>query len=237
MAEKKKPGVMLYFDVRPCLNRLTDAEQAQLFRGILDYGESGIDPGFENRLGLVWDFVKPMIDRDADRYKEIQEKRAMAGSRGGQMKASKSKQNETNQANASLASDDVAKESNDSKIKQIKPSTTTTTSTTTATTTTTLDCIGAESCPTTTRQRFTPPSVEDVRVYAIEKGLSINPEAFVDYYTANGWKVGKNSMRDWKAAVRTWTRKDKENGRTSNCNRDTGTLEKPSIKLRAEYEL
>lgn len=235
MAEKKKPGVMLYFDIRPCLNRLTDAEQAQLFRGILDYGESGIDPGFENRLGLVWDFVKPMIDRDADRYKEIQEKRAMAGSRGGQMKASKSKQNETNQANASFASDDVAKESNDSKIKQIKPSTTTTTATTTATTT--LDCIGAESRPTTTRQRFQPPSVDDVKNYAEEKGLPINPEAFVDYYTANGWKVGKNPMRDWKAAVRTWTRKDKENGRTSNCNRDTGTLEKPSIKLRAEYEL
>lgn len=235
MAEKKKPGVMLYFDIRPCLNRLTDAEQAQLFRGILDYGESGIDPGFENRLGLVWDFVKPMIDRDADRYKEIQEKRAMAGSRGGQMKASKSKQNETNQANASFASDDVAKESNDSKIKQIKPSTTTTTATTTATTT--LDCIGAERRPTTTRQRFKPPSADDVRVYATEKGLTIDPEAFVDYYTANGWKVGKNSMRDWKAAVRTWTRKDKENGRTSNCNRDTGTLENPSIKLRAEYEL
>ena len=237
MAEKKKPGVMLYFDVRPCLNRLTDAEQAQLFRAILDYGESGIDPGFENRLGLVWDFVKPMIDRDADRYKEIQEKRAMAGSRGGQMKASKSKRNEANRANASFASDDVAKESNNSKTKQIKPSTTTTTATTTATDTTTLDCIGAENRPTTTRQRFQSPSVDDVKNYAEGKGLSINPEAFVDYYTANGWKVGKNPMRDWKAAVRTWTRKDKENGRTSNCNRDTGTPEKPSIRLRAEYEL
>ena len=63
MAGKEKPGVMLYCDVRPCLNRMTDAEQAQLFRAILDYGQFGIDPGFEDRLGFVWDFVKPMIDR------------------------------------------------------------------------------------------------------------------------------------------------------------------------------
>ena len=235
MAEKKKPGVMLYFDVRPCLNRLTDAEQAQLFRAILDYGESGIDPGFENRLGLVWDFVKPMIDRDADRYREIQEKRAMAGSRGGHMRASKSKQNEANQANASFASDDVAKESDDSKTKQIKPSTPT--STTTATSTTTLDCIGAANRPTTTRQRFQPPSVDDVKLYADEKGFTINPEAFVDYYTANGWKVGKNPMKDWRAAVRTWVRKEKENGRTSNSNRDNYIPENPPIKLNPKYIL
>lgn len=58
--------------------------------------------------------------------------------------------------------------------------------------------------------RFTPPTVEDVRAYCLERGNQVDPERFVDYYTANGWKVGKNPMKDWKAAVRTWERDDKK---------------------------
>lgn len=56
--------------------------------------------------------------------------------------------------------------------------------------------------------RFVPPTVDDVRQYCTERGNSIDPEAFVDYYTSNGWKVGKASMKDWKAAVRTWEKKE-----------------------------
>jgi hypothetical protein len=37
----------------------------------------------------------------------------------------------------------------------------------------------------------------------------VDPEEFVDFYTSKGWKVGKNPMKDWKAAVRTWARRDK----------------------------
>ena len=42
--------------------------------------------------------------------------------------------------------------------------------------------------------------------YINEKGYNIRASKFVDYYTSNGWKVGKNPMKDWKAAVRTWER-------------------------------
>ena len=50
------------------------------------------------------------------------------------------------------------------------------------------------------------PTVEDVRKYCIERGNKIDPEAFVDHYTATGWKIGKASMVDWQAAIRTWER-------------------------------
>jgi hypothetical protein len=56
------------------------------------------------------------------------------------------------------------------------------------------------------RKRFLPPSLDEVTKYCIERGNSVNAEQFIDFYTANGWKVGKNSMKDWKAAVRTWER-------------------------------
>lgn len=54
------------------------------------------------------------------------------------------------------------------------------------------------------RKRFTPPTVEEVSSYCIERKNGIDPQAFVDYYEARGWNIGKNKMKDWKAAVRTW---------------------------------
>ena len=56
--------------------------------------------------------------------------------------------------------------------------------------------------------RFSPPSPEDVRAYAEGRGLAIDPSAFVDFYAAKGWRVGTSPMRDWKAAVRNWCRRD-----------------------------
>ena len=57
-------------------------------------------------------------------------------------------------------------------------------------------------------KRFTAPSFEDVKAYCEERKNNVDPERFINYYTANGWKVGKNPMKDWKAAVRSWERND-----------------------------
>ena len=59
------------------------------------------------------------------------------------------------------------------------------------------------------RARFVPPSIQDVATYCAERNNGVDAQRFVDYYTANGWKVGKNPMKDWKAAVRTWERNRK----------------------------
>ena len=60
------------------------------------------------------------------------------------------------------------------------------------------------------RKNFIPPTLEDVSGYCQEKGYRIDPERFIDYYTSNGWKVGKNKMKDWKSAVRNWARGSKK---------------------------
>ncbi len=56
------------------------------------------------------------------------------------------------------------------------------------------------------RKRFIPPTLEEVQAYCIERNNNVDPQRFIDYYTSNGWQVGKNKMKDWKAAVRTWER-------------------------------
>lgn len=68
-----------------------------------------------------------------------------------------------------------------------------------------------------------PPTIEMVKAYCDERRNGLNASNFIDHYTANGWKVGKNKMVDWQASVRTWERnhpelkyKDSKGSYTSN---------------------
>ena len=59
------------------------------------------------------------------------------------------------------------------------------------------------------RKRFTPPTLEEVSAYCRELNSKIDPQQFIDYYTANGWVQGKGKpIKDWKATVRTWNRRE-----------------------------
>ena len=62
--------------------------------------------------------------------------------------------------------------------------------------------------PPTKTKRFVKPTLDEVQAYCLERQNSVDPESFIDFYESNGWKVGKNPMKDWKAAVRTWERRD-----------------------------
>lgn len=53
-------------------------------------------------------------------------------------------------------------------------------------------------------KRFTPPTLKEITDYCKARKNNVDPQRFIDYYTSNGWKVGKNAMKDWKAAVRSW---------------------------------
>lgn len=78
------------------------------------------------------------------------------------------------------------------------------------------------------RTGFVPPTLEEVCAYCSERGNNVNPQVFIDFYTSKGWKVGNQPMRDWKACVRTWERKDKGNGR--------GTYGPNGVKILPESE-
>ncbi len=70
------------------------------------------------------------------------------------------------------------------------------------------------------RTRFIPPTVDEVRAYCQEHGYQVNPEYFVDYYTANGWMAGKNKMKNWQSAVRNWNRREEEKKSPSKTKRE-----------------
>ena len=61
------------------------------------------------------------------------------------------------------------------------------------------------------KEKFKKPTIDDVRNYCLERNNKIDPQEFIDYYETVGWIVGKNKpMKDWKAAVRTWERNNKQ---------------------------
>ena len=72
-----------------------------------------------------------------------------------------------------------------------------------------LDKDSKEGADKPRRSTFTPPTVEEVSAYCRERGNSVNAQTFVDFYASKGWKVGNSPMKDWKAAVRTWEKRER----------------------------
>ena len=68
--------------------------------------------------------------------------------------------------------------------------------------------IDSSASTTTKRKRFEKPTLSEIKAYCIERGNKVDAQHFFDYYESNGWKVGKNSMKNWQAAIRTWERSE-----------------------------
>lgn len=66
-------------------------------------------------------------------------------------------------------------------------------------------------------RNFVPPSLSEVKAYCQERNNGINPQHFIDFYASKGWMIGKNKMKDWKAAVRTWEQRH-EGGKVNDEN-------------------
>lgn len=72
------------------------------------------------------------------------------------------------------------------------------------------------------QKRFCKPTIEEVQAYCKERNNGVDAQRWFDYYESNGWKVGRNPMRDWKASLRTWERKEtKSNGGNAKYERHT----------------
>lgn len=78
-----------------------------------------------------------------------------------------------------------------------------------------------------TRSRFVPPTVEQVAEYVKERGSKVDPQGFIDFYEAKGWMIGKNTMKDWKAACRNAEKWERWNKAADTRN---------SVKTAADYD-
>jgi len=98
---------------------------------------------------------------------------------------------------------------------------------------------------TITHNKFIKPNIEEIKTYCSTRKNTINPQSFLDFYESNGWKVGKNPMKDWKAAIRTWETREGNNATGNGTTRRQIRTERDALNqagldeadiIRREYE-
>ena len=86
-----------------------------------------------------------------------------------------------------------------------------------------------------TTPRFKKPTLEEVEAYCKERNNGIDAQHFIDFYESKGWKIGNQSMKDWKACIRTWEKKEKKQVQSKWLNQDF-TEQKATIEEQKEIE-
>lgn len=156
---------------------LSDSELGRLFRALLEYSASGKVPELNGRESVAFDFMSVNIDRDAESYKDTCNRN----------RENISKRYDRIRPNTTVYETYQEKEEEKEKEELLKK-----------------DISNEISKKSTRQKKFVPPTVEEVAAYCLERKNKVDAAYFVDHYTSNGWKVGKQNMKDWKAAVRTW---------------------------------
>lgn len=88
-----------------------------------------------------------------------------------------------------------------------------------------------------TKKVFVKPTPLEIQTYVDEQNLQIDAERFFDYYEGNGWKIGRNPMKDWKATARNWSRRNEDNGGEYNKRTRVTTTNEPKTDEYADLYL
>ena len=178
---KKKAQTMIYDSWFLTFKVLPDEKAGQLIKAIGDHV-----------LGKPVRLPDDLEDVANEMLETIDEAKAAYDNKCKQMQAN-AKQRFSNgeqmQANADQLEDKKKKKKNEEKEKDFK------------------EILSKESTKKVA-SRFLPPSLDQVKAYCDERKNNVDPQTFIDFYSSKGWKVGNQSMKDWKAAVRTWEKRD-----------------------------
>lgn len=186
----------LPYDYLEEMEALNDAEFGRLTRALLAYSMTGEQIALCGNERFYAKRVMSQEDRFKASYEEVSVVRSEAGKAGAAARWQNGKRIFANGKNSKAIS---ANGKNGY------------TETNTETNTDTLPSNDGKS--DTRGTRFTPPSADDVSAYVQAQGYHVNAERFVAFYEQKGWMVGKNCMKDWKAAVRSWETRWKDEHR------------------------
>lgn len=184
MSDKK--SFVMYESWGTAIEKMSNEQAGELIKAIYAYQKDPDAAPKDPALAFVFELIKQQLDADSQRYKEACAARSEAGKKGGRPKANASdkKQMVSEESKKSKCFSEKAKKA-DNDLKE-----------------NTLEGVK--------EKRFAPPTLQEVKDYCLKMGYThVDAERFIDYYTSNGWMVGKNRMKDWKAAVRNWDRREK----------------------------
>ena len=212
MAEK---GVVIRPSFCEAMKSLEKEDQLDLFWAICDYGIYGAEPqGLSTLAGAFFTLMQPSLEAAATRYSASAAGGASGGAPKGNQNARKKKP--TKQPAEDTENNEAAPQKQPVDFEeQPENNPTITTAKATATTKATARnmtndiCSASEAGKPHREKKFIPPTQEEIDAYCRETGICVEASRFIDYYTSIGWKIGKNPMKDWQAAVRSWYAKNK----------------------------
>ena len=194
MSDKKKTCI-IYDSWNDVIQNLPNEMAGELIKGLLGYAFDGAEFDTDNpAINAILQMMKAKVDENSAKYQEKVDRMGSARNKQNQ-------KSDSNQSDISQKSD-----SNQSEIKSVSEYESVSDNDSVN------ESVNDNGYPTDTKKRgarFVKPTIDQVRDYCTERGNNVDPEVFMDYYESNGWKVGKNPMKDWKASVRTWERRDR----------------------------
>lgn len=182
--QMQKETFIMHADAWRTVQKLSREQRGDLLSALMLYQLGEELPAMDLATELAFTFMASQMDKDNEKYAEIVEKRREAG------RKSAEKRNTSQQVLTRVNhndNDNVNDNDNDNYKYGVI-------------------IRDADASKTSKRATFKKPTVDEVRKYCQERQNNVDPERFVDYYESNGWKVGRNSMKSWQAAVRTWER-------------------------------
>ncbi|MFI3290209.1 MAG: DUF6291 domain-containing protein [Rikenellaceae bacterium] len=185
MGSSTRDSYIFYRSFRDAINEANNEEKLQIYEAIANYALDRKKPELSGIAKALWLAFKPQLDANWKRYSDGC-KGSEAGKRGGRPKKNSgggSIENPTGVISKTPNVNDNVNDNNNENIGDNKR----------------------------TAKRFTPPSFDEVSEYITTKGYNINPQSFIDFYDSNGWRVGNNPMRSWRAALSSWNSREGNN--------------------------
>lgn len=192
--------VLLFTSLREPLEAMTDDQAGQLFKAILAY-QSGEEVILDGLLNVIFLQIKQQIDYNNEKYSETSEKRSEAGKKGMSSRWSKKEKdnkvitndNKNNNVMSVITNDNIPITSDNKNNLYDNDNDNE-------------NDIKKESREK--RKRFVPPTLEEVTAYCKERGNSVDPKKFFDYYEEGKWKDSRGEpVKNWKQKLITWENK------------------------------
>jgi hypothetical protein len=177
-------SMVFYSSFSSAIKRLPPDEQLKALWSLLDYGLEGKEPEEDGLFMMIFDMAKPQIDANI--------KRKTNGSGGGRPVKTNGYENKKPMV-SEMKTNGSANEKPNVNVNVNEN-----------------DNVNVKKENKEKKAHFVPPTLENVSEYCRENGYNVDAQRFIDFYESKGWMVGKNKMKDWRAAVRNWSRQSRK---------------------------
>jgi hypothetical protein len=208
---KTRDSFIFYRSFFSATKHLNQVEKAQLFEAICSYALDGNLSLLEGTPQGMFELIKPQLDANRKKFENGCKKKQKISKTEAKNKQTISKDEANVNVNVNVNHNEECKSelindnlNNNSKGVEI-------------------DTVKLMEIDKIKTKKFIKPTIQEIKDYCLERKNNVDVNKFFNYYEANGWKVGKNAMKDWKACVRTW----EGNGFNNNTTQKPTGMPKP----------